>query len=185
MHKCSIFVQIYLLNICLKNTAAGSGWSEKLQSRVSFFKVAKSNFCDFSCHLPPNEGKWSSWETNLGVVRKPMPTFPLAVHWNNSDISNGFLTNRQNIAKNMFFVCGSLRRQTNRSRARDTAKHFTPLKVGVDLPYAPKTKALQPRVAVTLRCPYKQASVWKVNVAGQTAISAKPKRWLNVTVLYI
>ena len=44
-------------------------------------KVVKPIFrVFFHVFDPPNGGKGSSWEADFGVVRKPIPTFLIAVH---------------------------------------------------------------------------------------------------------
>jgi len=78
------------------------------QKNAQFYqlKVRNANFCDCFMFLTSKWGKKSSWRANFGVIGKSKATFPIHVHWINFDISNSFLTNWQNIAKNALFIGG-------------------------------------------------------------------------------
>jgi len=68
---------------------------------------------------PPNAA--FSW-THFSVIS----TYLINFHWCYFDISNGFLTNRQNISKNEISSERSLQRKISRSKSCDTAKHLIP-----------------------------------------------------------
>ena len=98
-----------LPDICANNFTAGSFWSEKLHRRVLSFERSKTHFSRFfHVYDPSNGGKESNWGLILVslVVGKPIPTFLIAVHWSNFDISVRFRTNRLNIVKKTRFSPG-------------------------------------------------------------------------------
>jgi len=76
--------QSCLLKICRNNFTAGSCWSVKLPSRVWSYKSGNETFCNIFMLSTHKCG--TSWKANFGVVRKPIPTFIITVHWRNFDI---------------------------------------------------------------------------------------------------
>ena len=63
-------------------------------------EVVDPVFRVFSCFRCPNGGKGLGWGAHFGVIRKPIPTFLVAVYWSDFDICVRFLTNWLNIVKN-------------------------------------------------------------------------------------
>jgi len=71
-------------------------------------KVENAIFRDFFVFDPSLQMLVASQvRANIVVVGKPIPTFPIAVHWSDFDISSGVVTNRLNIAEIAIFVGGS------------------------------------------------------------------------------
>jgi len=89
-------------------------------------KMVNLIFAIFLCFRPPNEVEVSSWGFISVSLESPYPPFEyLFINWSEFDISNGFLINRQNIAKKRF-----RRRQINQSRSRDTIRECDRRKIG-------------------------------------------------------
>jgi len=56
----------------------------------------------FSCVRPQHRAR-GQVEANFSVVGKPISTLQIAVHLSSFDTSNGYITTRQNIAKQRKF----------------------------------------------------------------------------------
>jgi len=108
--------------MCTINFAAGSCYPRNVTSECCHLNLSeKSNFARIVHVL----NKMRILCVNFGFVGKPIPTFLVAFHWSYFNISNGFLTNLQNITTKTRFSSRD-NFGANWSRSRESVTLSTP-----------------------------------------------------------